>query len=332
MKIKLPRMYLSGFRAVLKEHKDTNYEMELKWIERSGCKYRCMNFAYIAPGAFYYQPKIVDMYKAAIKKNVGIFMDSSAFSFYQFLLKQGGKRSSSKKVLTEKEFNEKRDKTVNQYIDFVKQDNKYWDIYCNFDYRKNCQIIWDMQQYLEKKGINPAPVYHGDNSLDWFKKYCDKGYKLICIGGFPQRRRGFHAKRKFFEKVFYIAEEYGVKLHGFAFTYISSMLEFPWFSVDSATWAKTAAYGMILVPDRDRNVMRSIHVSDHHTNNRTSYNHMPKSIRREIEDEVNRVGFDFEELRRSVYERCTYNAFIYSHLENYIDLEYKKANWENLLE
>lgn len=325
-------MYLSGFRAVLKEHKDKNYDMELLWIKRSGCKYRCMNFAYVAPGAFYYQPKIVDMYKACIAKDVGIFMDSSAFSFYQFLLKSGGKRAANKKVLTEEEFNKKRDQTVQQYIDFVKKDQKHWNFYANFDYRKNCEIIWKMQKYLEKKGINPAPVYHGDASLDYFKRYCDNGYKIICIGGFPQRRRGFLPKRRFFEKLFRIAESYNVKLHGFAFTYISSMLEFPWYAVDSATWAKTAAYGMILVPDRDRNVMRSIHVSDRDTSNRTSYNLMPKSIRKEIEDLVDKAGFDFDAIRTSVYERCTFNAWIYTHLEDFVTMEYAKADWEDLLD
>jgi len=331
MKITLPRMYLSGFRAVLKEHKDKNYEMELLWIKRSGCKYRCMNFAYVAPGAFYYQPKIVDMYKACIAKDVGIFMDSSAFSFYQFLLKAGGKRAANKKVLSEKEFNKLRDKTVQQYVDFVKKDSKHWDFYANFDYRKNCELIWNMQKKLEGMGIAPAPVYHGDDSLDWFKRYCDNGYKIICIGGFPINRRGFLPKRRFFEKLFKIAESYNVKLHGFAFTYISSMLEFPWFAVDSATWAKTAAYGMILTPDNDRSVMRSIHVSDRHTNNRASYNYMPKSIQREIENVVEKAGFDFDMIRTSVYERCTYNAWVYTHLDQFVDLDYAKSDWEDLL-
>jgi hypothetical protein len=331
MKIKLPRMYLSGFRAVLKEHKNRNYEFELDWIKRSGTKYRCLNFAYVCPGAFYYQEKIREMYDAAIAKNVGIFMDSSAFSFYQFVRKQGGKLSANKKILTEQEFEEQKNKTVKQYIDFVKSDSKHWDVYCNFDYKKDCDIIWDMQKYLEKKGIRPAPVYHGDMSLDFFKRYCDEGYKLICIGAYPAKRRGFLPKRKFFEKIFRIAEEYKVNCHGFAFTYISSMLEFPWWSVDSATWAKTAAFGMILVPDNDRSVMRSIHVSERQTGNPVTYNRMPKSIRREIEDSVDKAGFDFDKLRTSIFERCVYNAWIYNHLDQFIDLTYKKANWEILV-
>ena len=323
-------MYLSGFRAVLKEHKDKNYEMELLWIKRSGCKYRCMNFAYVCPGAFYYQPKIEDMYKACIAKDVGIFMDSSAYSFFQFILKDSGKKSSTKKSLTEKEFNDKRDKTIKQYVDFVKKDSKHWDFYANFDYRKNCELIWNMQKKLEKQGIAPSPVYHGDDSLDWFKRYCDAGYRIICIGGFPQKRRGFHPKRQFFEKIFKIADEYKVKLHGFAFTYIASMVEFPWYAVDSSTWAKTAAYGMILVPDNDRNVMRSIHVSDRHSANNSSYNLMPKTIQREIEDLVTKAGFDWDKIRTSVYERCTYNAWIYMHLDKFLDLDYTKATWEDL--
>jgi hypothetical protein len=89
---------------------------------------------------------------------------------------------------------------------------------------------------------------------------------------------------------------------------------------------------MILVPDENRSVMRSIHVSDRETKNGVSYNRMPKSIRREIEDMVNKFGFDFDEIRKSVYERCTYNAFVYNNLEKFIELDCNKAKWENLLD
>jgi hypothetical protein len=88
---------------------------------------------------------------------------------------------------------------------------------------------------------------------------------------------------------------------------------------------------MILVPDNDRSVMRSIHVSERQTGNPVTYNRMPKSIRREIEDSVDKAGFDFDKLRTSIFERCVYNAWIYNHLDQFIDLTYKKANWEILV-
>src|SRR5689334_20777316 len=119
MKVILPRIYLSGFRAVMKEHKEDHYKYELEWIKRSQTKYRCMNFAYVCKGAFYYQPKIEEMYLACIEKNVGVMMDSSAFSFFMFLLKQSGKKASNKKSLTDEEFDKLRDKVVKQYVDFV---------------------------------------------------------------------------------------------------------------------------------------------------------------------------------------------------------------------
>ena len=39
-----------------------------------------------------------------------------------------------------------------------------------------------------------------------------------------------------------------VKIHGFAATSIPLMCRYPWYSVDSSTWIKTAAFGQIVVP------------------------------------------------------------------------------------
>jgi hypothetical protein len=271
------------------------------------------------------------MYLACLQEKVKVMVDSSAFSFWMMVKNRGGTVSKGKKILTDSEFIKLKDKVVDQYIDFINTNESKIDWYCNFDYIKDSETIWKMQLELEKKGLKPAPVFHGDSSLDYFKRYCDLGHKLICIGGFPKARRGHIPRRKFFERLFRISEDYKVNLHGFAFTNIANLLEFPWWSVDSATWAKTAAYGMILVPDKDRSVMRSIHVSDRATKNKISYDFMPREIKKEIEEFVEDKGFDFGKVRSSIYERCIFNAYIYSHLDKLIDLENRKADWEPYL-
>lgn len=332
-KLKLPKLYLSGFRPTLAAHKDKNWEYELEFIRRSKLTHRCLNFAYIYPGAFYYQKKMEEMYRACLHEKINIMMDSSAFSFWMFMKNQSGAISKSKKVIDDKQFNKMKDKVIDQYVDFCKSDGKKWDWYANFDYRKDCEIIWKMQLELEKKGLKPTPIFHGDSSLDYFKRYCDRGHKTIAIGGAP-KKRGHVRRRRFFERLFRIADDYKVGLHGFAFASIASLTEFPWESVDMSTWAKTAAYGMILTSDRDRSVLRSVHISDRPTTNKITYNTMPKSVQREIEEEVENNGFDFQKLRDSKtgnYERCIYNAWYYSHLDKFIHMVNNKANWEVLI-
>lgn len=328
-----PRMYLSGFRAIMKEHGDRHKKFEFKWIERSKVKYRCFNFGYICKNAFYFQPRMRESYDAHVERNIGIFMDSGAFSFYQMYNKaHTGKVTSTKKQVDDKQFQKLRDQTIDLYEKFIKKEGSHWDFYANFDYVKDCDIIWEMQKALEKRGLRPAPVYHGDKSLDYFRRYCDKGYKIVCIGMYPRARPTWDKKRRWFEKLFSIAEPYGVKLHGLAVTNLSSMSDFPWYSADSATWAKVASYGGIVVPDPEKNIIKTIHVSDRASGNPSSYNRMGKEVRREIEELVESNGFDFQKVRTNLFERSTYNAYVYANLDTLIEMNTTKTDWERLID
>ena len=322
----------------MKAHANDSYNYELKLVKRSGMKYRCFSFAYVWPKAFYFSEAVREMYDVCVENKIGIFMDSSAYQFFSWFRKNAGygKVSSKKKIVSQEDFIKLKDEIVEEYVKFVKRNSKNWDVYCNFDYLKNCQVIWDMQKELEKRGIRPAPVYHGDQPItEWFERYCKEGYKLICIGGFPQSRRGRIPNRNFFERVFNMADKYGVKLHAFAYASLSWMTEFAWWSVDSSTWATTAAYGSILWPDNEKGVLKAIHVSDWETKNPSSYNNMGKPIQRRIERIVEDAGFDFKPLRskEGIYERCVFNAYVYSHLEQLVDWNVmsKKTKWEYLV-
>lgn len=119
----------------------------------------------------------------------------------------------------------------------------------------NPEKTWEVQQYFEKEhGVFPVPVLHYGTPLKWLDKYLETGkYDLIGLGGLGQHVKPHHYP-KWADQVFVriCPESNGyvpiVKTHGFAMTSWTLMRRWPWWSVDSATWIKLAAYGWIIVP------------------------------------------------------------------------------------
>jgi hypothetical protein len=301
-----PLIYLSGNGS------SNINEMDL--IDQ-GCKYRCYSYAYTCKGAFYYTKKMAEALECSIKNNVGVMMDSAAHSIHQLSSKGMRKRKGKFRV---DDVEELIKIVKNQYLKYVLKEGKHWDFYVNFDYVKNCPIIYDMQKELERKGIKPIPVYHGDRTIDWLRRYCEEGYKLIGIASV--RSYGpYKDKRRYYDEVFNVTEKYGALTHGFAMTGLSLMFGYPWYSVDSATWAKTAAYGSILHADRNRNVIGEIHITDKVVQGKTRYNQLPKDLQKDLKRIVEKSGFDFEQLRVDGRMRSLYNVNLFCN--HFMDLK-----------
>jgi len=318
----IPYFYLSG-RFTGKQ--DTCGEREALWIKRTKCKTRCWSYAYICPGAFFYRTGLWDAYKASMDAGVHIMMDSGAHSMHQFSRK--GNVGDIERY---------RDETMKKYVDFVNKDKRLWDFYINFDYMIHAPTVFSIQKKLEGWGIRPTPVFHGDDGMDWLRKYIDMGHKLIAVSG-GTLRGNWMDKRRYLDRVFAITEEHGILVHGLAFTSLSLALCYPFYSVDSSTWARSSAFGMILFVDPANQTMHNVHVSDRgvgqdsfnrkksvmgrlmsgrtSSGERATFNKMPESIRKVIRQQVTDNGFDFDKVRETADERETYNGWVYSHLE-----------------
>jgi len=103
---------------------------------------------------------------------------------------------------------------------------------------------------MEKNGLKPIPCYHYGDDPNYLKTYI-ANYDYISIGGMvPISTKDLIP---WLTSIFsdFICDESGipkVKVHGFGLTTVELMFEFPWFSVDSASWAFTGAFGSILIP------------------------------------------------------------------------------------
>lgn len=335
-----PIIYLSGSFSQLKVfHKNkkrfTMEEVANYWRDRSGAKYRCYSFPYVGKDGFLSSTAFRQAYDNSVKHGDGILMDSGAHTFHNFLKAETGKISAKKKQKMG-DVTKFRDQTVEAYIKFCLNHAKDWDVYVNFDYTSDSEEVYRMQKLIESKGLAPIPVYHGQpGTLDYFHRYVDEGAKLIGLGsGGVEHRFEYEGKRRYFDIIFNLAEKHGVRLHGFAITSLSLMFQYPFYSVDSTTWAKNAGYGKLLFPSEESNTILPVHVSERSVSqNVTSYNRMPKELKRAVERKVEAYGFDFQKVRESLLERYCFNASIYAkHLHEIKDLvKGTRAKWKSLL-
>ena len=146
-----------------------------------------------------------------------------------------------------------------QYMDdYAKFVNKYdymFDVFSNVDIIGNPILTYRNQKYLEKRcNKTPLPVVHFGASMDWIKKYLDKGYDYLALGGLVGVSRSMSEEvvTNWIDNCFEtIADKNGmprIKLHGFGLTSFRWMRRYPFYSVDSTSWTLTAGFGSIYVP------------------------------------------------------------------------------------
>lgn len=289
-------------------------ELEEEFLNATGVRYRCCSFVYLEPRAIYWTPRAWEGYLLNVERGNHIMMDSGAFSFQMFVFKH-------KEVV--KNIAKMRQQTVEWYVEFCKKRSKDWDFYVTFDYERNCQTIWDMTKKLEEYGLKPAPVYHADRSLDWLKKYLDAGYRRIGISPLLQIRSSYRNVRNCLDGIFRTIEPYkNVKLHGFAMTSLSLMFGYPWYSVDSSSWSRTASYGSIYAVDPYSNRLSSLHVSlDKGEYTQKSVSSLSAEALKSVREQVEGNGFDFDLMRKSVTYRHIYCGWTFAHL-----IQFRESN------
>ncbi|MHA2023818.1 MAG: hypothetical protein ACTSWQ_09175 [Candidatus Thorarchaeota archaeon] len=222
--------------------------------------------------------------------DIKIFLDSGAHSLLNAqagLIQTGDTVKTEKKegenVLTPDEFYDRLDpneraffaasstRMIQKYVDFSFADNKdvlqYLDEYIafvhkykdqlmgyvNLDIIYNAERSWKNQEYMESNGLRPIPVFHHKEDYKWLRKYAEE-YDYIGIGGVATGL-GSHEFITFADQCFKIINEVNpdLKVHGFAVTAFNLMIRWSWYSCDSTSWVKHAAYGNVIQPRSAKN-------------------------------------------------------------------------------
>ena len=112
---------------------------------------------------------------------------------------------------------------------------------------------YDNYNYMLSKGIPEDKiihVFHQNEDFKWLQRMLDD--KMTYIGISPANDRTTKEKIMWLDRCMeYVCDDKGyptVKFHGFAVTSLRLMLRYPWYSVDSSTWAMRAGRGEVMIP------------------------------------------------------------------------------------
>lgn len=141
-----------------------------------------------------------------------------------------------------------------QYADFVRMYGGI-DWYVTVDVIFEPQLSWEILKYLENElGLNPMPVVHYGAEMKWIDKHVEAGYEYLGIGGLGQEvnSRMYKAWGDTLFDHLCGGGKHGpvVRTHGFAMTAFPLIIRYPFFSVDSASWAKLSGFGVIWIPHK----------------------------------------------------------------------------------
>jgi hypothetical protein len=208
---------------------------------------------------YYHSDKnFIDIKKKFFKNGVRVFADSGGFT------------AETKGV----------DIDIAHYCKWIEDNTEHLECYANLDVIGNQVLTRRNQDIMEEMCLSPIPVFHVGSGLKEFRRLCEK-YDYIAIGGMVPYMKRLKDIYPFLQKIFDIAG--GKKLHGFGCTNFKAVFDFPWYSVDSATWLVGIRYGEVPIFDKKNHKIKRISFSDWEE---------WRKHRRMIE----RLGFDWREV------------------------------------
>jgi len=109
-------------------------------------------------------------------------------------------------------------------------------------------------QIMKNDGLNPIPVFHGDEDEKWFDQMLVDGeeYIGVSLGKDLKSSSNLWLLDRLFSKICSDDGKPRIKIHGFGITNTILLQRYPFYSVDSTTWTLTPAYGQIIIPPIDQ--------------------------------------------------------------------------------
>lgn len=166
---------------------------------------------------------------------IRIFIDSGAFSAWRL----------------------KKPVDINKYCAWLHQNLDWIECYAALDSIRPddpelaAQESYDNLLFMRKQGLNPIPVWHIRESVDWLHRMLDLGCEYIGLSG--TSIDSMQATDHWLEMAWsHLVDSKGaplVKVHAFGEARESCMKKFPWTSSDAATWIGAQQYGRLMMPD-----------------------------------------------------------------------------------
>lgn len=133
------------------------------------------------------------------------------------------------------------DTYVKKYVEWLKRHRDLWTCYVEMDIpnKVGTERVQEWREYMiDELGEEPIMVWHREWGIKGWKEMLEK-YKYVGITG-----KGNDFRKKLDPMLFIKdARAHGVKIHGFGFTRPDLLKTYPFYSVDSTSWAANARFG-----------------------------------------------------------------------------------------
>lgn len=139
---------------------------------------------------------------------------------------------------------------LGDYIEYV-QDNKRWlDHYIVLDVIKNSRLSWNNQKMMERRNLEPLPVFHSEDKFPYYLDKCLE-YDYFALGGMAGgSAKSMERRVSFLNKCWkhILKKKPEVKVHGLGMASFILMGKYPWYSVDTTSWTGYGWWGNIVFP------------------------------------------------------------------------------------
>lgn len=103
---------------------------------------------------------------------------------------------------------------------------------------------------MKRAGLDPMPVYHQGEDISWLQRLIDDGHDYI---GISPVKLGMSTKRQrvYLDAVFTLLSNHPhITTHGFGVTKSELLINYPFTTVDSTTWALSGGNHIVYLPPR----------------------------------------------------------------------------------
>jgi hypothetical protein len=150
--------------------------------------------------------------------------------------------------------------SLDDYIAFIQQYRESIECYAALDVimpgnpERAAGEGFDNLRYMQGKGLDPVPVFHVRESIDWLYRMLDAGCTYIGLAGLSAGSR--NAIDDWFELIWeHLIDSDGnpiVRVHAFGEARPEILLKYPWHSADASSWLKGQMYGVLFLNNGSR--------------------------------------------------------------------------------
>lgn len=123
-------------------------------------------------------------------------------------------------------------------------------VYVNLDVIGDGKASYKNWRRMRKAGLEPLPIYHVSTDEKWLRKYLavTDYIGLGAIANMTSSKRIISLDRIWGKYLIGKDRMPTAKVHGMGITSYSLMKRYPWYSIDSTSYQKSAWFGKVLLP------------------------------------------------------------------------------------